>query len=105
MKFPFKKIHHMEQFKAVMMNQSAMSPFKQILLTVPIYRTKKTLVQEDENKDVCSSQEADHVKIVKEEKVVYDEIDDIDINPNPSYDLVPGGIELEGNPSYSYGIK
>ena len=65
--------------------------------------TKKTL--EDENKDVFSSQEVDHVKIVKEEKTVYDEIDDININPNPSYDLVPGGIELEDNPSYSYGIK
>ena len=65
--------------------------------------TKKTL--EDENKEICSSQEVDHVNIVKEEKAVYDEIDDINIDPNPSYDLVPGGIELEDNPSYSYGIK
>ena len=62
--------------------------------------TKKAL--EDKNKDVCSPQEADHVK---EEKAVYDEIDDITINPNPCYDSVLGGIELEDNPSYGYGIK
>ena len=65
--------------------------------------TKKAL--EDKNKDGYSSQEADHVKVIKEEKALYNEIDNITINPNPCYDSVLGGIELEDNPSYSYGIK
>ena len=68
-----------------------------------LQNTKKAL--EDENKDVCSPQEAEHVKVVKEDKAVYDEIDNITINPNPCYDSMLGGIELEDNPSYSYGIK
>ena len=66
--------------------------------------TKKAL--ESENYiDVYSPQGTDHVKVIKEEKALYNEIDDITINPNPSYDSVLGGIELEDNPSYSYGIK
>ena len=65
--------------------------------------TKKAL--EDKNKDVCSPQGTDHVKVVKEEKALYNEIDDITVNPNPCYDSVLGGIELEDNPSYGYGIK
>ena len=60
--------------------------------------TKKAL--EDENKDVYNTKEANDVKMVKEEKAVYNEIDDININPNPSYALMLGGIELEDNPSY-----
>ena len=65
--------------------------------------TKKAL--EDENKDVYNTKEANNLKMVKEEKAVYNEIDDININPNPSYASMLGGIELEDNPSYSYGIK
>ena len=68
-----------------------------------LQNTKKAL--EDESKSACSPQETDHVKVVKEEKAVYDEIDDVNITPNPSYDSVLGSIKLEDNPSYSYGIK
>ena len=60
--------------------------------------TKKAL--EDENKDVYNTKEANNVKMFKEEKAVYNEIDDININPNPSYASMLGGIKLEDNPSY-----
>ena len=36
-----------------------------------------------------------------EEKRVSDDMDDIKINPNPSYDIVSGAIKLEDNPSYN----
>ena len=41
----------------------------------------------------------------KEEESVYDndtdDTDNVEINPNPSYDLVSGGVKLEDNPSYN----
>ena len=41
----------------------------------------------------------------KEEELVYDvatdDTDNVKINPNPSYDSVPGGVKLEDNPSYN----
>ena len=55
---------------------------------------------EDENKDAYCTKETNNIKMVKEEKAVYTEMDDININPNPSYASMLGGIELEDNPSY-----
>ena len=55
-------------------------------------------------------QKADYHEVTgcttKEEELVYDVatdggVDDVKINPNPSYDSVSGGVKLEDNPSYN----
>ena len=54
-----------------------------------------------------SMQKADYHKVTgcttKEEKFVYDvatnDMNDVKINPNPSYDSVSGDVKLEDNPS------
>ena len=56
-----------------------------------------------------NTQRAGYLKVIgsttKEDESVYDndtdEMGNVKINPNPSYDLVSGGVKLEDNPSYS----
>ena len=56
-----------------------------------------------------SMQKADYLKVIgsttEEEESVYDvatdDIDNVKINPNPSYDSVSGGVKLEDNRSYN----
>jgi len=54
------------------------------------------------------AEETDYLKIIesttKEEDAIYDiPIDDgsVKINPNPSYDTVSDGVNMENNPFYS----
>ena len=56
-----------------------------------------------------STQAAGYLKVIgsttKEEESVYDvasdNIDNVKISPNPSYDSVSRGVKLEDNPSYN----
>ena len=75
----------------------------------------KLKISEDEDEDGyvdCNSQgtqRADYLKIIgptnREKESVYDndadDIDNVKINLNPSYDSVSGSVKLEDNPSYS----
>ena len=74
---------------------------------------KNTKTSEDEDgyveTDLHSTQAAGYLKVIgstaKEEKSVYDvatdDIDNVNIDPNPSYDSVSRGVKLEDNPSYN----
>ena len=75
----------------------------------------KLKISEDEDEDGyvdCNSQgtqRAYYLKIIgptnREKESVYDndtdDIDNVKVNPNSSYDSVSGGVKLEDNPSYS----
>ena len=75
--------------------------------------TKTMSEDEDEDgyveTDLHSTQAAGYLKVIgstaKEEKSVYDvatdDIDNVNIDPNPSYDSVSRGVKLEDNPSYN----
>ena len=78
--------------------------------------SKETIkVFEDEDQDGCvetnsqSTQRAGYLKVIgsttKEEESFYDNdtdnVGNVEINPNPSYDSVSGGVKLEDNPSYN----
>ena len=74
-----------------------------------------TEMVEDEDQDGYfetnsqSTQRAGYLKVIgsttKKEESVYDNDTDnvgsVEINPNPSYDSVSGGVKLEDNPSYN----
>ena len=73
-----------------------------------------TKMSEDEDKDgyvetTQSTQRADYLKLIgsttKEEESVYDndtnDTGNVEIDANPLYDSVLGGIKLEDNPSYN----
>ena len=72
--------------------------------------TKKMSEDEDENgyveTNVNNAQTAGYLKVIgstsKEEESVYDvATDDVNINPNPSYESVSSDVKLEDNPSYN----
>ena len=72
--------------------------------------TKKMSEDEDENgyveTNVNNTQTAGYLKVIgstsKEEESVYDvATDDVNINPNPSYESVSSDVKLEDNPSYN----
>ena len=79
-----------------------------------VFKNTKTM-SEDEYQvsyvetDLHSTQAAGYLKVIgstaKEEKSVYDiatdDIDNVNIDPNPSYDSVSRGVKLEDNPSYN----
>ena len=72
---------------------------------------KNTKMSEDEDENgyvetnVNNTQTAGYLKVIrstsKEEESVYDvATDDVNINPNPSYESVSSDVKLEDNPSY-----
>ena len=75
--------------------------------------TKTMSEDEDEDgyvdTDLHSTQATGYLKVIgstiKEEESVYDvatdDIDNLKIDPNPSYDSVSRGVKLEDNPSYN----
>ena len=89
-----------------------MLPFNQIHPTVSFQKIK-ICEDEDQNGYVKtnsqSKQRAGYLNVMesttKEEESVYDNDTDytgnVEINPNPCYDSVSGGVTMEDNPSYN----
>ena len=73
----------------------------------PSYSSNSRKISEDQNGYVKtdeyrsqSAEETDHLKLIGPEKGDGNGVDNVKINPNPSYESVSKGIIMEDNPSY-----